>query len=276
METITKKIREKIYNELIDNHYISLDVQKNSIIFLVLMFDYYNSLSNRQRVGDINSWDMQFINTLESSSFEDIFKFFKFSPYFIGQSLKDNYNFNNLTIIEKQNLMYDLHFNSEKNNITNNYLYISDMLSYMPFDNLSDLENGFHECTKTPYFEFNNYIDELLFNLDSLKEINYDKYKGIKLEIIHSFYKLDKYRLKESKNIEIKNRLYHFLIEHLSNDHILKLSEKNFNFEQEVFKLYFSSKETLPKVIYEQIITESEKDMSKKLIKKFNNNKKEN
>lgn len=275
METITKKIREKIYNELINNHYISLDIKNNNIVLLALMFDYYNALYCRQKSGDINGWDMQFIKMLESSSFSNLFKLFKSNSYFIEQSLKDNYVFNSLTTIEKQNLMYELHFNSEKNNITNNYLYILDMLGYMPFDNLSDLETGFHEVV----IKLNNldtYMEELLFNLDSLKEINYDKYKEIKLEIIYSFYKLDKYRLKVTKNKEIKNRLYHFLIEHLSNDNIIKFSEKNSNFEYEVFKLYFSSKEFFPKFTYNQIITESEKDMPKKLIKKFNNNKKEN
>lgn len=274
MDTLTKQIREQIYNELIDNHYVNFNINDN-MFFIVLMFDYYNFLYLRQAIGDINGWDIQFIQLLELFTFEELLEFFKNNSYFIKQSLCDNYKFNNLTNIEKQNLMYDLHFNNEKNVITNNYFYISDMLGYFPCDKLIDLEKNFHEFIKINNLDINSSIDQLLINLEALKKIDYDKYKEIKLEIIYSFYKIEKYKLKETKNIKTKDRIYHFLIKNLSDNKILQYSEKHSDFEYSVLMSHFSTKEIVGPIIYNQIISESEKDMSKKLIKKFNNNKKE-
>lgn len=279
METITKKIRKEIYNSLIDNDFVDFENLSESfnMNLLVLMFDYYNFLCFRQLNGEINEYDLQFLMILKSNSFENLFKTFKHNDYYILKALENNYVFNNLSILEQHNFMYDVHFSGYKNTITNNPLYISDMLGYMPFDKLEDIESSYREyfeiCNK---YNENDSVEEVALNLDALRNMDYIKYKEIMIKIIHNFYKLDKYRLKETKNAKLKNHVYHFLIKYLSDDNIVKFSNKNVKFSNEVLNLYFTCRTVFPNVVYEQIIRESEKDMPKKLIKKFNNNKKEN
>lgn len=282
MKTITKRIREDIYTSLVSNNQVengyinfndlSEDINAN---LLVLMFDYYNLLYVRQKIGDINRYDIYFLKFLESCSFEDLFSIFKSNKYYISKALASNYIFNTSTLLEQQNLMYELHFCSDKNILTNNLLYMTDILNYMPSSNINNMVECCREYIIQNFPNFDGRIDAILFNLEALRNLDYDKYKDVILEILHDFYKLDKYRLSQEKHLEIKNRLYHLLIKYASNDKIVSISTKNKKMMYDIVDLYLSNKVFIPNYKYSEIINESEKNMSQKLIKKFNSNKKE-
>ncbi len=270
MDTVIKKIREEIYNE----HSFTLDQNKN-MTMLVLMFDYYNFLCIRKQTIDITDFDKKFLSLLQTASFEEIFHLFKSDLYYACQALYDNYFFNILTSIEKQNLMYQLHFDNDSNALTNNALYKIDMISYWPSGKLEDMIKNYAEYVNNYSLDSSDIIEKIIFNLDILKKLDYDKYKNILLEIIYDYYKLDKVRIQQSNHFEIKNRMYHYLIKTLSDKNIIKYITNRENKLHEIVSLYFTSKFTMSNQAYQKTISEAESKMSKRLIKKFNN-KKEN
>lgn len=271
METVIKKIRDEIYDEFINTNSIFLD-KTNNLSLLVLMFDYYNFLHILKEKNNLNDCDKAFLAIVDSATFEEIFNLFTSDFYFTLQSIYSNYSFNQLTTIEKQNFMYQLHFTTESNALTNHPLYKLDMLSYFPSGKLEDLTKNFKEYLDN-YNENFDIIEKVIYNLDILHELDDNKYKNILLEIIYEYYKLDKSRLHQSKKIEIKNRLYHCLIKILSDDKIIKYSTSNKKKYSEILGLYFVSKTILTNQEYQERISSIESKIPKKLIKKFNNKK---
>lgn len=114
METLTKKIREEIYNDLVNNHSANLNDKSSNIKLLVLMFDYYNGLCVRKRNNHIMEEDIIFLNSLKSNSIEEVLTIFKSNDYYILQALSENYNFGEYTTMQKQNYMHFIHYNPEK------------------------------------------------------------------------------------------------------------------------------------------------------------------
>lgn len=275
METLTKKIREEIYNDLVNNHSANLNDKSSNIKLLVLMFDYYNSLCVRKRNNHIMEEDIIFLNSLKSNSIEEVLTIFKSNDYYILQALSENYNFGEYTTMQKQNYMHFIHYNPEKNILTNNLLYMIDVLGYQANGKLEEVVKNYCEFARRGYQDRDRLINEILFNLEIIKEETPKDYKTMMLEIIHEFYKLDKYRLAHSKEKALNNRFYHLLIRILSDNAIMGFCEISPKFVNTVVELYFYSKNIIPEDFYKKIVDETENKLSKRLVKKLNNTKKE-
>lgn len=285
METLTRRIREEIYDGLINDHIVNInDLIDNSgnanITFLVLLIDYYNFLKVRRHDGDLKKEDEVLLRLIEKSNdLNEVLQYFTHDNYFIRQAIAINYSFNSSSNIEKQNFMYSLYLEDNKNILEDSLLYKLDRLSYMPSQTVKELIKNYDEYLENDKFIIDSDVramEEILYSLSILNVDFPNIYKKIMLECIHDFYKLDKYRISHNSSNHIsKNYLYHFLIRFLTDDKIVEYSKKNKKFTKTVMDMYLYCKYVLSSDDYDEIIKRSENKLSKKLRKKLDNNKKE-
>lgn len=285
METLTRRIREEIYDGLINDHIVNInDLIDNSgnanITFLVLLIDYYNFLKIRRHDGDLKKEDEALLRLIEKSNdLNEVLQYFIHDNYFIRQAIAINYSFSSSSNIEKQNFMYSLYLEDNKNILEDSLLYKLDRLSYMPSQTVKELIKNYDEYLENDKFIIDSDVramEEILYSLSILNADFPNIYKKIMLECIHDFYKLDTYRISHNSSNHIsKNHLYHFLIRFLTDDKIVEYSKKNKKFTKTVMDMYLYCKYVLSSDDYEEIIKKSENKLSKKLRKKLDNNKKE-
>lgn len=275
METITKEIRSKIYNQIVTTRYISQEVLKKlgnntDVCIIVLIIDYYNGLLYKRISSKLNGYDELFLKLLENDSLDAAIEAFKVNPYYVKEALSHEFFFKDLSHLQQQDMMKFVHLSQDNNVLTRSMLYVTDMIGYMPSTNLKDITDDYKSHISmygNDMYARQDALDIILHNIDEFKDNDQQNYENIMLEAIPEFYKYSKSSILYNRK-RLKKILYSFLIRTLSKEDIIKYCRQNKEFEVEVIKLYLYA-QSLPPEILSGIDNDCSKKLSKSINKKY-------
>lgn len=274
MELITDIIRRDICVKINSNIFFSIIHQqlfyseKGRLNFELLLVDYYNTLMVKKSVTDLTEKDITILNLINNKEVKDLTFLLKDFD-FVKDLLSSSMGFNNLTRLNRQEIIRLASMEKEDNALTKGVLYkincMANLPSYKPED-LLDYYKEYINTYGTDFINHDNGADMITNHILYLKEKDLEQYTNNVLTAIPSSYKLSKF----TNNGGIRNKLFMKKLELLNIKSILEKTKKDPNFLYSIISRYLYY-ETLPKSLIEDVEFYLDKKLSKKMKRKLDN-----
>lgn len=279
MEFITEIIRKNIFKIITDNNMLILSSSKifckenKDINFEILLIDYYNTLMIKKSMGTLDHDDIKFLELINNNKVEDL-KWLMTNFNFVRNAFIATVNFETLATLDKQNITQRAYEQKDNNDLTNRILYKVNLIANSPSHKVEDLLNYYKEYININGNELINHdtARDIIFGyLQDMKQTDFESYKANIFAAIPVFYRWGKYTISRyKKEVDIRSKIFMKRIEWLKLDDLLKLTKLDNDFLSDIITqyLYF---ETLSKEFICEIEEYSNKILSKKMKRKFEN-----
>ncbi len=243
------------------------------INFETLLIDYYNTLMVKKNMGTLDKDDIKFIELVNSSKVEDLYYLVE-NPNFLRNAFISTVNFKSLTTLDRHQITNIAYQESVENDLTKRPLYKLNLIANGLSNKVDDLLNYYKEYI---ILNGNGLINhdaarDIIFNhLRDIRQYDLDNYKQVLYNAIPVYYKWGKYTIsKHKKEVDITSKIFLKRIEWLKFNDLIELTKYDNEFLLDIITqyLYF---EMLPNDIVDEVGEYSDKKLSKKMKKKFDN-----
>lgn len=281
MQYITDIIRKNVY-ETINSGMILLALasrlfayEDGNINFEILLIDYYNSLMIKKRMNTLDDDDIKFLELVNNNKVEDL-RWLTTNRHFVKNALIATINFENLALLDKQQITKVAYEEKDENDLTKRLLYIVNYIANTPSYNRTEILNYYKEYIKingSDLITHDNGRDIIYKYIKDMRVNDYDNYKNNVLSAAKAYYKFGKYLMKEeNEKLDTISKIFLKRIEYLKIDKLMQMLNYDDNFLVDVITQYLYY-ETLPKDLIQKIEEFSDKKLSKRMKEKFDNMK---